>query len=172
MTVAAAEERAPRWRDGLVALAVATSIAGAGLGFSYAGLLTLTHVAAGMLYVGASFVIQAFAALVAARACLGTPPRAALAPFVRTLWPQEIMFVGLVGLSLCGVGAREPGGLLVLGCLVWQAALTFRFFQALAPARSAARAALALLAHYAVIFVLVGTYAHVQDLFPYPRGVL
>ena len=169
MTTAAGS---PPLRDGLVDLAVPISIAGAGLGFSYAGLLTLTHVVAGMLYLAASFLIQTFAALVSARVCFGIAPRTALVPFTRTLWPHEILFVGLVGAWLSGISALRLGGLFVLGCLLWQAALTFRFFQAFAPRRSPVRAALGSLVHYLVIFVLVGTYAHVQDLFPYPPGVL
>lgn len=170
-----AEASRARLRDGLLELAIPTTIVAAGLAFSYAGLLVASHLVSTTLFVAASFGIQSFAALVAAWVCCRTRPREALGPFTRTLWPHEIMFVGLVGLWLAGVKGHGPGALLVLGCLLWQAARTYRFFlglgPALGPARGRARAALALVVHYGVIFVLVGTYAHVQDLFPYPAGL-
>ena len=148
-----------------------TAIAGAGLGFSYAGSLLAPHLVANVLFVAASFAIQSLAAAVSARVVYRAPPRRTLLPFSLTLVPHEVMFVGLTALALLGSEARGVGGALVLGCLVWQFVLTVLCFRALGQGRAPARAAAATCLHYAIIALLVGGYAHAQDLLPYPPGV-
>jgi len=152
---------------------VPAAIAGAGLAFPYAGSLLAAHDVANVLFVAASFGIQSFAAAVSARLVYGAAPRRTLLPFALTLASHEVMFVGLTALALAGRDGRGPGAALVLACLVWQLVLTVLCFRAVggAPRRGLARAVAATCLHYAIIAALVGSYAHAQDLLPYPPGL-
>ncbi len=148
-----------------------TAIVGAALAFSYAGSLLAAHDVANVMFVAASFAIQSFAAAVSGRVVYRAAPRRTLLPFALTLVPHEVMFVGLTALALLGSETRALGGALVLSCLVWQIALTVLCFRAVGQGRSLLRATCATCMHYAIIALLVGAYAHAQDLLPYPPGV-
>ena len=99
---------------------------------------------------------------------IGRSAVATLHPFALTLVPQELLFVALTGAALLGVG--RVGALLVLPCLGWNALLMCLFFRAIRGSGTR-RAVAAMGLHYATIALLVGLYAHAQDLLPYPAGV-
>jgi hypothetical protein len=165
---AMARDAGPRWRDVLAALSAPTSVLAAALAFSYAGSLLVSHFVANLLFVAASFAIQSFAAALVGRVLYGRSASATLHPFALTLVPQELLFVALTGLALLGVG--RVGAVIVIPCLGWNVVLTSLFFRAI-PGFGTGRAVLATCLHYATIALLVGLYAHAQDLLPYPAGV-
>jgi hypothetical protein len=175
--VARALAEPPRWSDVLAALSVPTAIVGAAIAFGYAGALLLPHYIGNMLLLAASFAIQSFAAALVGRVLYGRGARATLVPFALTLVAQEVLFVGVAVSSAvlpwkAGIGV---GVLLGVACLSWNVFLDYALFRAFdrAPERVGARrarAALAVVLHLATIAVLVGFYAHVQDLLPYPVG--
>lgn len=161
----------------LAALSVPTAIVGAAIAFGYAGALLAPHYVGNMLLLAASFGIQSFAAALVGRVLYGRGARATLVPFALTLVAQEALFVGVAVSSIvlpwkAGIGV---GALLGVACLSWNLVLDYALFGAFdrAPGRAGARrarAALAVVLHLAIIALLVGLYAHLQDLLPHPPG--
>jgi hypothetical protein len=175
--VARAADVPPRWSDVLAALSVPTAIVGASVAFGYAGALLATHFVGNMLLLGASFAIQSFAAALVGRVLYGRGARVTLVPFALTLVAQEALFVGAAvsSIVLPWKAGIIVGALLGVACLSWNVVLDYALFRALdrAPEGAGARRARAVLAvvlHVATIAVLVGLYAHAQDLLPYPAG--
>ena len=172
--MARAEAETPRARDVLAALSAPTAIIAAAIAFGYAGTLLAPHFVGCALLLAASLGIQSFAAALAGRVLYRRGVCATLEPFALTLVAQELLFIGVTATSVllpwrAGIGF---GIAFATGCLVWNVYLTYVMFHAfgerLGWRRLRAIGGVAL--QLATIAVLVGLYAHVQDLLPYPPG--
>ena len=158
----------------LAALSAPTAIVAAAIAFGYAGTLLAPHFVGCGLLLTASFAIQAFAAALTGRVLYRRGVRATLEPFALTLAAQELLFVGVTATSLllpwrAGIAV---GIAFAAACLVWTVYLTYAMYRAFGAQRSRPRlrALGAVALQFATIAVLVGAYAHVQDLLPYPPG--
>ena len=172
--VARADAEVPRARDVLAALSAPTAVVAAAIAFGYAGTLLAPHFVGCALLLAASFTIQSFAAALTGRVLYRRGVCATLEPFALTLAAQELLFLGVTATSLllpwrAGIGV---GMAFAAACLGWTVFLNYAMYRAFGETlrRRRLRALGAVALQFATIAVLVGLYAHVQDLVPYPPG--